>query len=396
MSTPDYDVFVAYISGDEDLKDVVISALAEQMSLKTKRAISDKIFTFRDAPSSEDWLERNTQAVARARVSVVLLTPNSIYSPWIHYEIGANKVTGLRTPVNIGRRSYKTKSILIAGLAKGLASVDLPPDVADFYKVFRVDFIQLDTVSGVKKFLASIRTALGTGRSLRLSTINSIVRQAKGISGWSVTSQCAHATRIRQSPFTFMTHLEGPTTRRIVDFGQNLNFLFGEGSEAADRRRFLLKQLKKKGGPIVEIIICDKDYSAFVQSWCDLMGFSYEGHLNNATRNLVAFWERYANYCRINGKRRRMNVYIVKVMPLSFTFINPERRDGLLFVKPQIVGEPTTRPIFCLSAANPNHEIAFNYYWGNLRQLLRTEGFAKKLVLINRKAVLKPVIPSPG
>ena len=124
------------------------------------------------------------------------------------------------------------------------------------------------------------------------------------------------------------------------------------------------------------------------------MGSSYEGHLDNATGNLVKFWERYANHCRKTSKRRRMNVYTVKVMPSSFTFINPKEKDGLLYVKPQIAGEPTTRPIFCLSAGNPYHKGAFDYYWGYLRQLLRTKDFAKKLALVNRKAVLKPVIPS--
>jgi len=394
MADQDYEVFVAYSSADEDLKDVVVSALAEQMKLITKRAISDKIFAFRDAPSGEDWLERNTKAVAKARVSVVLLTPNSVYSPWIHYELGANRVTGLRTPWDTGRRRSKTAPRIVVGLAKGLGSEDFPLDVADFYKTFRADFSQLETVVGVDKFLTSIREALGTRHSSRPSTLASIVRVAKGVGGWGVTSRCAHATPVGRSPFTFMAHLEATTTKHIVDFGQNLNFLFGEGTDAADRRKALLKQLRKKSGPTVEIIICDRDYRPFVQSWCDLMDSSYEGHLDNTTANLVKFWERYADYCRRTGKQRRMNVYTVKVMPTSFTFINPEEKDGLLFVKPQIAGEPTTRPIFCLSAANACHKAAFDYYWGYLQQLLRTKDFAKKLALVNRKALLRPVIRS--
>jgi len=393
MAVPAYEVFVAYSGADEDLKDVVVSALAEHMKLKTRRAISSRIFAFRDAPSGEDWLERNTQAVAKARVSVVLLTPNSVYSPWVHYEIGANRAMGLRTPWSSGCGRSKTGPAMVVGLAKGLRSGDLPLDLADFFKTFRSDFVELDSKAGAHKFLTSVAEILGNRISCKPSTLASIVRVAKGVGGWGVTSRCAHATDISRSPFTFMTYIGASTTKHILDFGQNLNSLFGKEAAAAERRRILLKQLLKKGGPTVEIIICDKDYLPFVQSWCELMGSSYEGHLANATQNLVKFWERYANLCGRAGKKRRMDVYAVKVMPSSFTFINPKQENGLLFVKPQIAGEPTTRPIFCLAAANRHDRATLGYYAGYLRQLLRTKGFAKKLALVKGKAVLKPVMP---
>ncbi len=304
MKVSDYEVFIAYSGADEDLKDVVVSALKKQIN-------QDLIFAFRDAPFGEDWLERNTQAAAKARVLVVLLTPNSIYSPWIHYEIGANRVAGLQSPRDTGHQRSKTAPTIVMALAKGLGPGDLPPDVADFYRLIRVDFKQLDTNTSVKKFLTSIGEALDTEHSWRSSTLASIVRVAKGVGGWSVTSQCAHATPISRSPFTFMTHLEATTTRHIVDFSQNLHFLFGKETAAADRRKALLKQLRRKGGPTVEIIICDKDYPEFRQSWNELMGSSYEEHLDNATGNLVKFWERYANDCKKTSKPK---IYLLSTM----------------------------------------------------------------------------------
>ena len=389
-ANPNYKVFIAYSGTDEDLKNVVVSALSEQMKLTTKRAISNNIFTFKDALAVTDWLERNTQAVAEAPLLVVLLSPNSIYSPWIHYEVGVKKAIEQHALLGTSHGKSKTQATIIIGLAKGLRAGDIPRDIADFYKTFRADFIEIDNRNGVCKFIRSISKTLGTRASCKQTTLASFLRVAKGVGGWRVTSLCAHATPIAHSPFTFMAHIEASTTKHIVDFGQNLDFLFGEKTEAVGRRKVLLKQLRKKDGPTVEIIICDKDYASFMNSWSDLMGSTYNLDLNSATKNLFRFWERYAKYCKTKNKQPRMKVYTVKVMPSSFTFINP-KKNGFLFVKPQITGEPTTRPIFCLDGANPYHKDAFNYYWGHLQQLLMKNDFTKKLVLVKGKAVLRPV-----
>jgi hypothetical protein len=77
---------------------------------------------------------------------------------------------------------------------------------------------------------------------------------------------------------------------------------------------------------------------------------------------------------------------------LSMTFINPDSLDALLFVKPQISREPRKRPLFCLSRANPGHGDPIDHYWGELQQLLKTKGFAKKLDIVDGEPTFLPTL----
>jgi len=400
MKVDGYQVFIAYGSHDSALKDAIPSALAEQLDLPTEDAIRDNIYTFSDADSSYDWLRRNTSALAGARVLVVVLTPSSLYSPWIHSEIALNTLAPLPAPSLNSVPHAEGMRPMVIGLAGGLTSSTLPPDIVGFYNTLGFDFIELHTPPGVHKFLRSIGSALEYDRAPSDLAVGSIVEAAQGPLGWEVTSRSVMATGIGLSPFKFTYFVNEPSTRHIIDCGQNLYFLWGDDAKAKDLRICLAKRLNEGPDLRLEVVICNRRYRKFVKSWEHLMQQrAYRRHLRASTKNLTGFWKQHVLSCAYCQAALRdpdkvgaphIDVFAVNVMPVSLTFINPDDENGLLFIKPQISPEPTNRPVFCVSKLEQAHLAAFSHYLGTLRQLLRLPGFTTKLTLARRRAVFKP------
>src|SRR5438874_13773869 len=78
--------FISFIHEEERV------AMAVKNLLRDKLGHAHNIFLSADnwqVRAGEDWFERVREELDRARVVVLLLSPNSISRPWINFEAGA-------------------------------------------------------------------------------------------------------------------------------------------------------------------------------------------------------------------------------------------------------------------------------------------------------------------
>lgn len=388
MTNQNPSVFIAYGEADKNLMESVQAAVASLLNLNHKQEIKRAIYTFSqsDAP---DWLVGNARALATAQVLLVLLTPNSLYSPWIHWEIGGKWVIASARDRSRQNRAAKGPRVVI-GLAGGLRKNGLPEDVSRFYDAFRANLHELSDSQGALGFTRAISTALGQGASCLSRETHRIVEAAHGFPGWGVVSRCDIATAIRESPFKSLEHFKTRETMEIMDVAPNLYSMWGNPAPGPECRRELAKRLRTDRQFRMTVVICDREYCHFTRSWVSLVGDSYVSHLNEVMTNLVRFWKRIRKRSG-GGGATPMEVYAVRVMPISFTFI--KKRDGteVLFIKPHISRESNDRPIFCLSGANPGHLGAIRYYSAKVKHLLTLGEFTKKLRMVKGRPVFVSV-----
>lgn len=75
-----YDVFLSYALADEDW----VREFAATLKAAGIRAWSDS-----EVETGQDWRNQIEDALRNSSIFVLILTPNSVSSPWIFFEVGA-------------------------------------------------------------------------------------------------------------------------------------------------------------------------------------------------------------------------------------------------------------------------------------------------------------------
>ncbi len=361
-----YDVFIAYSARDEPLARCLQRIAGSLLGIKStrKRELNDRVFlSEHSVPKGVDWLEATEDAIAGARAMIVLLTPNSVYSSWVHYEIGGAKLVQ-----KLGQGSDGPQLFLL--LAGGLKQEDFPTDMSSVPVYLRSQFCTVDTDEN----LEGLVRALG----VRLECEESVGRVCKGVhcktlrelaeewvAGWGYTCMGRNVVRIGTSPYVFEKLIKAHATKHLLVAGQNLHFLLAD-EQRDGLQKVLLEELRQRPDLDVRILICDYGYEPFRASWDLLMGRDgvYVKHLIEVTSNLRALHEK----CRSPGVdppiKGTFAARVTKVLPISATFVNAndDGTEGDAVIRPVLAAEPRQRAAFCVSAPGPQKDIYY-YYW---------------------------------
>lgn len=316
----EYDLFISY-STRYTTEAQTIEKQARQKGLKVFLAnLSLK--------PGDAWEDEIRQALFDSRELCVLATPESLKSEWVVSEWSAAWLLKKR----------------ITAILLGCERQDLPArlleyQTADYYKVD----LFLDKVVERKQ-----EDPLG---EIDLITYYQF-RSHK------LVQTTLFAPIIRQSPFVF-EELIKVTQRKILIAGQNLYTLIV--AYGMKNKEILFNFLRKNNKREVQIMICDPDFKNGVEAWKEVTASKeYERDLRESI-SILEEWVKEAEENKLHFEAKK-----TPMVPVSITFVDPEERDGKLFLTPNVF-QATPGVRACYLLCRKLHKDTFTTYWENYK-----------------------------
>ncbi len=361
-----HEIFISYSTQDKALAECIQKIAGSLLGItpSQRQQLSDRVFLSDNSiPGGMDWLATIDNAISKTKVLIVLLTPNSIYSPWVHYEIGAAQITHKLRWIKRGAQVFP----LLAG---GLTTNDFPTDMSSVLQSLRLQFCSAYTEDDLKDFVQALATSLGCKKGIEEACVwrcKELLKLSKGcLEGWGHTCMGRNILRIGSSPYVFERIIKAPSTKRLFIAGQNLFSLLRDDQKNG-LQKILLQELKTRDDLNVRILICDYEYKPFRESWNLLMGGGqgYASDLAQATRNLRMLHDNCHPSSGSASIKGTFVARVTKVIPVSATFVNADDQgtDGDAVIRPVLGREPKQRAAFCVTAPGPQKDI-YCYYWG--------------------------------
>jgi len=293
-----------------------------------------------------DWYEEIIGALRQSKICLSLLTPASIYKPWVIYESGGAYAI------------YRQKAKRLIAVCAGGITPDLVPSPLKRLQVRRLyDFGDLEQL--LKEL------ALLLGRRPRSSNhgVKALANRSRDITGgWASVNPARVASRADLSPYRFDMAL-AVAKKHLFIAGQNLYTI--ASSEA--HRNAILDFLRADRTRKVDVLICDAQNDACVKAWAQInpeqskIGYTYKDHLRTSTREFSRLL-REARTKRLRG----LQIRVLPLIPIGVTVIDADLNSGVMAFQPVINHGPKSgeRPQFLISKTE-NAEV-FRYYWLNL------------------------------
>lgn len=328
-------VFLSHSERDEQLAAALRSAFSSSLGVSASAVFVSSGGSIR---AGQQVLPAITNALSEARAVVVLLTPNSLRAPWVHFEAGGGAVS--------------EKVFVVSGC--GLAPSALPSDLLPY------SVKDLRRAPIVRQFLRDIASALKVRfRRPSAMAIRRITRLANtGHAGWELVEPALVARQIGGSPFELPNLLEG-ASRSAFLIGQNL-WSLTKGPEATTAKKKLFEFLERSG-TTARILV--QGTGPGVDAWNSLN--PQFGEDRTASVAVLRGWLTEALREGINTSRRlRLEIKTAPLVPVSYDIIDAELTSGLMIFRHTLHRAPrrTDRPVFALQGgyANP----VFRHYLG--------------------------------
>lgn len=335
-----YSVFVAHAEVDatfaEQLKRVIVDLVGLTQDEVFVSSIPGTIACDAEFPAAVRSALRETPAV------VLLVTPDSIWRPWLHFEAG-------------GAWIARNRGLFVA-VAAGFPPSALPSNLL-FHSA-----TSLENPDGVRALCRDLRTLLRTEEP-RAVTNDSLSRlttiAAPKSIGWKFVSTVLAAPRQSLSPFQALPLLKH-TRKVFAACGQNLHYRT-QSDETQDLKRELFKFLERDP-PGEALFLLQRKGSAGTRSWRTVFGDLFETHLDKTIRKLSEWREEAA--------RKNLGTLLVKVfelIPMTLTISDPREPTGTVFVTPIMPRSPQSglRPVF--RATRQDHPEIVDAYWESFR-----------------------------
>lgn len=298
----------------------------------------------RSITSGQQVFPAITKALQQAKAVVVLLTPNSLWSPWVHFEAG-------------GGHFLRANNLFVVA-ARGIGATAAPSNLLPY------TIKELGSRRSVNLFLQDLSSHLGRPRTkskraaLRIRVMNRVVQLAtQGSQGWDMVEPAMVARKVSGSPFQFRKLLH-QASKSVFLVGQNLWFLT-RGPDASDVRRELLAFLRRPGTS-ARILVQEADTEG-AGAWNSLQS-DFSDDLDKSLDQLRVWLDRAKRL----GINRRIKIKTAKLVPLSFDIFDADLQSGCMVVRPvlQRAPQPEDRPAFALYGGPSNP--AFKYYCDRL------------------------------
>lgn len=337
-----YKIFLSHSERDLPLAKALRLALARSLGIAVRR-----VFLSSDGsiPSGAQVLESVTCALRNVSGVVVLLTPNSLRSPWVHFEAGTGAVF--------------TKMFVVS--ARGINPSSLPADLI-YYTVQ-----DLRRAPAVRQFLRNVASALKIRfHSPKPSVIRAVTKHANmGHEGWDLVQPVLVATQIDGSPFELHKLLRDASQSAFI-IGQNL-WGMTCGDYASTAKRALFAFLSRRGTSVRILIQAP---GPAIEAWNSLNPSS--GKDLEASMKVLQKWLAEARRRRINSSGRvRLRIRKAPLVPVSYDIVDAGKSSGLMVFRHTLHRAPRTedRPIFALQGGRNNP--VFKHYLGCWNQAFK-------------------------
>lgn len=338
-------VFIAHAEADTDVE---IVAQLKHVLCQWLPCSTSEVFSSSDhesIKSYEDFPDAIKKAVRNASAVMVVLTPNSVSRPWVHFEAG-------------GAYFGSNKNRLFVVTALGIGPDSLPSNL--LFKSVR----DLGREADVRQLIADLRQTLGYSGTPPIgepSLARLVDIAGKGLRGWNLVEPAGVATKTSGSPLELLGLLRRTQSLAFIA-GQNIYTLTkGKLAGKADAAIFkFLSSGDKKG--MVQILLQDPRCDAGRKVWTSIQS-DFAMDLDESVEELRK-WRHRAETEGINdNKARRLDVRVTSLVPVSFSFFDPDATHGIMVCTPVLWrgAQSELRPAFLLTGGKMNPVLA--YYW---------------------------------
>jgi hypothetical protein len=345
-------VFISHASQDCNLA----KELKSLISLAVP-SLKNRVFVSSDGnsiPQYVKWEMSITDAHKESSVVVALMTPNSVFRPWVMYEAG-------------GANFHRKKPLFVVR-ANGLSVDSLPGPLKQWQST------DLSKDEDLKTLCQSVASALRLRSRWDRGTLqlaNAVAISANKYAGdWGVVNTSLTAEVVHGSPFNLENLLDQESQfsakNVICVVGQSLHSLV----EMPQIKSRIFKWLENRvyTQRRFALITCDPRESKIVRAWQRLHhNKDFIPHLLEAVRTFKS-WQREA---RRKCRKGKLLFAPIKVFPLNVTFVDPEEESGFLVLTAvSISGATGNRPHFVVGKHQQPQ--AFNYFWSPILQHIQT------------------------
>jgi hypothetical protein len=330
----------------------------KKLVTKAVPSLQRRVFVSSDGKSIPDyvkWEAAVTSAHQESSVVIALMTPNSVFRPWVIYEAGG--------------ANFQRRKPLFVVRANGLAADSLPGPLRPWQS------IELSSLEDVKTLCQSVAKLLRKNfqwdRGICRIAEQVVLFASKQAGDWALVNTSLTSEVMHDSPFNLLNllDLDSPFSAKkdICVVGQNLHTL-------VTNREFKCRIFKwLKNGTSTQrrfaLVTCNPRQTAVVKAWQELhQSKLFIRHLNESVRTFK-LWQREAQ------KKCRKGKLLFKPMddfPLNITFVDPEEDSGFLVLTVvSVSGATGDRPHFIVGKHQQRH--VFYYYWLPILQHLQRD-----------------------
>ena len=356
-------IFVAHSEKDSDLVKKLMAAITSACQLDPTEVFVSSEGSIRP---DETFPQAITEALRSSEAIVVVLTPNSIWAPWVHFEAG-------------GAHFAQCKS-LFAVTAHGIGEGSLPSNLR-YYSVRN-----LSEKKEVRQLLDRLQEVLGVPRRKTPKAESDLVRCASGNDAdWTFVRSTTLTNELGGSPFE-LHHLIQRAKTSVFIIGMNL-WSLSVGPSSAKLRQKIFRFLRGDRNRSVRILLQTKNNTEITEAWEKINpGFSKD--LDDATEVFLD-WLKAAQTSQtgkttINTqRRRRLEIKVTDLVLVGFDIIDPQCKDGLMVIRHTLHRLPTSevRPAFVLRGGK--WDPVFNHYLSSWKKAF---GTATRLDKVNGSA----------
>lgn len=348
----EFEVFISHAAADRTLAVALRDLICGALNLG-----EDKIFVSSDNRSLRPGMKDEpqiTEAHKNAKTVVALMTPRSIFRPWVIYETG-------------GANFHSAKPLFVV-LSNG-ATVDCLPAPL---KVWHAGSLSDRTC--LQNLCECLRGVLGK-RNIVLAQkkVRRVIRLATRATGdWEAVNVTLVAEKAANSPFGIQSILDDTTAegakRDIYLFGQNLHFLT-RGQTRYNIKQMVFNWLQKDTARQFTAVLCDIRCAHEVATLENMFVNEFKRHLRTSSQELKR-WIGEARRLKLN-----LNVLVTDFVPTTAVFVDPERASGYMVLTPiTYKAIPTERPHFIVG--RKQNSAVFGYYWYAYFDRIRTNSSA--------------------
>lgn len=335
---PKKSLFISHAAKDKKLALLVKNLFAGRLGRGQHRV---KVFCSSDLGSigtGKEWFNVIIRSLRKSQACVCILTPNSVYRPWVLFEAGGAYLCS---------KSNGNRPALYPGCALGMKASLLPEPLK------HLDVRDFSDPKEVEQLYRDVRKMFG-GEACSQTAIDDICLEAKeGSRHWGQVRQCLQGERLDQTPF-HASDLLASARKHFFAAGQTLTNLATDSFRDA-----LFGWLEAKKDRKAQFLICNPEERGSVSAW-SVVGEDYKRDLTKSVR-IFKQWVRLAR-----DQSLSLEVRVTKLVTTSITAVDPDE-SGTLVITPVVFGRPISgdRPHFVLSKAGNGD--AFMHYWATYR-----------------------------
>jgi hypothetical protein len=332
-------IFISHSARDRHLAKVLKDYLCHTLPLDSENAFVSSLDSL---PANSDFPIRIRRALISSAAVIALLTPNSMKSPWVHFEAGG--------------AYFRQEECLFLAIASGLrVESDLPTNL------IHRQATTLSDPMGVSRLVRDLRSILklpdyAKKRSKTKPLLQKLIATAAG--EWHPVLDAQVSVSASSSPFGLKVALE--TAQRLVfASGQNGYALVGKcGADDTAVFKFL-----QKPGSRLQLLLVDPRSRNFFEIWPTIVMNGFEPDYERSWA-VMQRWLTKAESLGINrGKRRRLDIRLSSIVNGNVVFRDPTTPAGTMSMTSVLFRQPLAenRPVWHISGGIDNPVL--RHYW---------------------------------